>query len=274
MNGDRPSLRAVVFDWAGTIQDRGSTAPVRALVEVFATRNIVVTPAEARAGMGRHKRDHLLELIASPGVSAQWRQRHGHGPSEADVDDLYDAFLPLQADAIRECGALIDGTVEAVAAIRARGIAIGTTSGYPRSLLDVAIAAAREQGFEADVTVAADEVPAARPEPWMLLHALEELRVYPPAAVLKVGDALVDVDEGRNAGTWTVGVAATGAIAGLDDAEAPSDGPLAADTAKRVVAARQALRDRGADLVVDSVADVPGALDDLEARLTRGERPR
>jgi len=73
--------------------------------------------------------------------------------------------------------------------------------------------------------VCADEVPAGRPEPWMLLRAMEEMRVFPPSCVVKVGDTEADIAEGLNAGAWTVGVTRTGNYVGLDREQMASSPP-------------------------------------------------
>ena len=48
----RPEIRAVVFDWAGTVVDYGSRAPARAFVELFRRHGIALTMEQA-GGSGR-----------------------------------------------------------------------------------------------------------------------------------------------------------------------------------------------------------------------------
>jgi len=96
------------------------------------------------------------------------------------------------------------------------------------------------------------------------------LGVWPAWAVVKVDDTPPGIGEGRAAGTWTIGLALTGNICGLSAAE------LAAldEKAKAEIRARATkdMKDAGAHLVIDSIADLPGALDAIEARLATGER--
>jgi phosphonoacetaldehyde hydrolase len=89
--------------------------------------------------------------------------------------------------------------------------------------------------------------------------------------VVKVGDTVPDIEEGRNAGAWSVGVTHTGSEVGCTAEEfaALPD----AERRERVAAAGQKLRAAGAHAIIDSVADVPALLDELTARLARGERP-
>jgi len=265
-------LRAVIFDWAGTVIDHGSFAPVVALVEAFRSNGIEITVEQARRPMGLFKRDHIRTILAEPEVADQWRRGHGGAPStDHYVDLLYAAFAPIQDALIAKYAQLIDGVPELVTELRRRGYRIGSTTGYPRATAELAAAAARDQGYEPDAMVCADEVPAGRPEPWMLFRNLEALRVFPPAAAVKVGDTDVDIDEARNAGCWAIGVTRTGnALARTADEVREMD---AAERTRLIADSARRLRERGAHAVVESVADLLPRLDDIERRLARGERP-
>jgi len=119
--------------------------------------------------------------------------------------------------------------------------------------------------------VASDDVPAARPEPWMLFRALEAMRTYPVWKVVKVGDTPVDMAEGRNAGTWAVGVTETGNELGLTADEL--DALPAQERADRAAAAGERLVAAGAHMTTTSAARLVEMVDDIDARLAAGERP-
>ena len=264
-------LRAVILDWAGTTQDHGSLAPVGAFMAVFAQFGVPITIAQARAPMGIFKLDHIRAIAGDPAVAADWRRVHGSPPGEVDVLAMYEAIVPIQEAVLPSFCDLIPGTVQAVAEIRARGYSIGSTTGYPRSVGEIAARRAIEQGYEPDVMICADEVPAGRPEPWMLLRAMEALRAYPPHFVVKVGDTKADIDEGLNAGTWTVGVTRTGNYVGLTESELAA---LPADEkARRILDAAEILRRQGAHYLIGSIAELPPVLDEIEISLALGERP-
>jgi len=82
------TLKAVVFDWAGTMIDFGSRAPVVALVRLFEGEGVPIGEAEARADMGMAKRDHIRAILSMPHVAAAWHTQHGAPPTEADGDRL------------------------------------------------------------------------------------------------------------------------------------------------------------------------------------------
>ena len=264
-------LRAAVFDWAGTVQDHGSRAPVAALTALFRTAGIELTEAQARGPMGRFKLDHIRDILAEPQVAAAWLAASGSAAGEADALRLYDRLGPIQEAAIADHGELIDGVVEVMAACRERGLRIGSTTGYPRASAEIAAREARRQGYVPDAMVCSDDVPAGRPAPWMLFRNLELLGAYPPWRVVKVGDTAVDIAEGRNAGTWTVGVTRTGNLVGRTHAELAQ---LKTDERQAMVEqATAVLRQAGADAVVQTVADLIPVLDAVDGRIARGERP-
>jgi phosphonoacetaldehyde hydrolase len=138
-------------------------------------------------------------------------------------------------------------------------------------MMEILQAEAKRRGYEPDSTVCATDVPAGRPEPWMCLVNAMRLGIYPMEAFVKVGDTLPDIEEGLNAGMWTVGLAKTGNELGLNEAEVAALAPEVL-RAKLAVAYRR-MRQTGAHYVVDAIADVPAVLEDINARLARGERP-
>lgn len=261
----------VVFDWAGTTIDHGCFAPVVPFQKVFRTRGVEITSSEARAPMGLHKKDHIRAILQMPDVAARWRTVCGREAAEEDIEDLFQRFMPLQMEVLADCTRLVPGLLDCVAWLRSRGIRIATTTGYFREAADYVVEAARQQGYVPDRNYCVADVPEGRPAPYMIWRAMEALNVYPPAAVVKVGDTVPDVGEGRNAGVWTVGVIATGSEIGLSEEEWQE---LSAETQQqRAAPVRRMLLDAGAHDAIDSVAELPGLLPEIESRLARGQRP-
>jgi phosphonoacetaldehyde hydrolase len=255
-------VTAVIFDWAGTTVDHGSLAPVRTLQKLFAGRGMAVTEQEARRDMGIHKKDHIRALL---------RAKIGAPPAEGEVESLFAEFIPMQMDCLAAYSTVIPGVPATVAALRARGVKIGSTTGYTRPMLDLLLATASAQGYQPDCALCPDDTVAGRPWPWMCYLNAIRLRAYPMHTMIKVGDTISDIEEGRNAGVWTIGTARTGNMIGLtaEDFACLS----AAERAARLDAARRKLREAGADYVADAVADCIPLIDAIEERLARSERP-
>jgi phosphonoacetaldehyde hydrolase len=264
-------LAAVVFDWAGTIVDFGSCAPMGAFVQLFSRYGITLTVDEARGPMGMAKWDHIRALGQLDSVATQWQARHGRPFGDADVDALYAVFTPLNAAVVTDFADLVPGALEVVGALRARGLKIGSTTGYNRPIMERLVPVAAAAGYAPDNLVCAGDLAAGRPSPLMMYRSFADLGVWPPARVVKVDDTGVGIAEGVNAGCWTVGLAISGNAVGLTHAQWQA---LDADrqAALREKATQQ-LRAAGAHHVVDSVADLLPVIEAIEARLRAGERP-
>ncbi|OWK43723.1 Phosphonoacetaldehyde hydrolase [Fimbriiglobus ruber] len=261
----------VVFDWAGTTVDFGSVAPAGAFVEAFARKGVTVTSDEARAPMGVHKKAHIEAMLKSESVGAKWREAAGRDWTRDDIDALYQLVTPMQVEAARKHGRLVPGVRECVAALRARGIKVAATTGYFAAAAAAVYEVAAAQGYVPDFTICADEVPAGRPAPWMIFRAMERLCVYPPAAVVKVGDTIVDIEDGRNAGVWSVGVIDSSNEMGLSEEEFNALSAEERDSRRAAVHERyEAAR---ANDIINNLNELLPLIDDINERLRACSRP-
>jgi len=267
----RGALKMAILDWAGTTMDYGCYAPAVVFIEVFRRRGVEVSIEEAREPMGAHKLVHIRQISQIPTVAKRWQDVHGQACTEDDVQSMFEQFVPLQLDCLADYADLVPGCLEAVDGFRAQGLKIGSTTGYTGEMMKLLLDEARQRGYEPDATVCATDVPAGRPEPWMCLRNAEQLGIYPMEACVKIGDTLPDIAEGLNAGMWTVGLAKTGNELGWNAAEVEAADPT--ELGAKLERARRRMAQTGAHYVVDSVADCAPVIDDINARLARGERP-
>jgi len=258
-------LKALVLDWAGTTVDYGSLAPARTLQQLFAKMQITLTESETRRDMGLPKKDHIRGILSMPRVRDSWQELRGHTPSEADVEEMYNEFIPLQFSCLAEYSTVIPGVAEALQRFRQRGLKIGSTTGYTRAMLDLLVEQSAKNGYSPDCSLSPEEVGAGRPLPFMMYESAVKLQVYPMAALAKIGDTPIDIHEGLNAGAWSIGVAGTGNMIGLslEDFHSLSESEREA----RLAHARVELQKAGAHYVVDTLADVDAVLDDIDYRL-------
>lgn len=265
-------VKMVILDWAGTTLDYGCYAPAVVFIEVFKRRDVEITMEQARRPMGLKKLDHIRAISQQDEVAMLWQQVHNKKCTEADVQDMFEKdFVPLQVACIADYTELIPGTVEAVDGLKSRGIKIGSTSGYFTEAMEINLREAKKQGYSPDVNSCASDVPAGRPEPWMVISNMQQARIFPPEAVVKVDDTKPGIEEGLNAGTWTIGLAKTGNEVGLNLQELAA---LSAEEVKRKVdKAAEGLAKTGAHYVVESISDVPAVISEIEQRLKMGDRP-
>lgn len=263
-------LKAVILDWAGTAVDYGSFAPTAVFLRLFESRGVKISPEDARSGMGLMKKDHLRTILARPAVIEAWESAHGAAPKETDVDDLFEHFVPLQLNVLKDYAEPIPGLLGTLKDLRQRGLKIGSTTGYIRSMMDILAPEAARRGYQPDCIVCPDEVPAGRPYPWMCYQNAMQLGIFPMTAMVKVGDTITDIEEGLNAGMWSVGISMTGNLVGLSNAEVES---LTLEKQSEIRKRAEAqLYNAGAHYVVDGIWDLPAILDKIQARRVQGER--
>lgn len=261
-------LKAVVLDWAGTTVDFGSLAPARTLQKLFAQSGIALSDAEIRADMGLAKKDHIRAILGLARVREEWGKLHGRFPGDADVDEMYRQFLPMQVACLGEYSTLVPGILEAVREFRARGLKIGSTTGYTREMLDVLLEAGAVQGYAPDCSLAPEDVGAGRPHPFMLYEIAVRLRVYPMSAIVKIGDTSADISEALKAGAWAVGVAGTGNGIGLSLEEFQR--LPGSEREERLAQSRSELQNAGAHYVIDTLAEAPRLIEAIAAQLSSG----
>jgi len=264
-------VRAAVLDWAGTAVDFGCLGPTAVFIEVFKRHGVAVTLAEARQPMGLMKKDHVRAMCRMASVAARWAGVHGRNPDESDVDIMYQETERLLVQSLIHHARPVPGCVEAVAEFKRQGLKIGACTGYTRDMLNVLAPESARHGYAPDASVCSSDVPAGRPHPYMCYLNAIELQVYPMEAMVKIGDTVADIQEGLNAGMWTIGLTKSGNELGLSEGEAAA---LPADELRSRLAAIEArFREAGAHYVAEGIWNCPSIIADINEALTRGERP-
>jgi phosphonoacetaldehyde hydrolase len=131
--------------------------------------------------------------------------------------------------------------------------------------------AAQKQGYTPDAVVCASDVPAGRPYPWMCYLNAVKLQTYPLEAMVKIGDTINDIQEGLNAGMWTIGVTQSGNELGMTRQQVEQLEPP--DLRRRLADIEQRFKTAGAHYVADGIWQCVPIVDEINQRLARGERP-
>jgi len=256
-------FKAVVFDWAGTMIDFGSFAPMGVFVKAFEKFGITASIEQARAPMGAPKWNHIRAMMNDPDIAAKWQAKYGHAPTDADVDKVYEVFVPMNEEVVADYAEMVPGAIDVVKYLRGKGIRIGSTTGYTRSIMERVLPVAAKQGYEPDNLICADDLPEGRPGPLGMYQCFVDLIAYPPSAVIKVDDTEPGIAEGVAAGCVTVGLALSGNFAGRTPEELAALSAEEVDTLRTY--ATEKLKAAGADHVIDTVADLPALIEKLEA---------
>ncbi|MFV3306916.1 phosphonoacetaldehyde hydrolase [Pseudomonas sp. NY15181] len=273
MNYEQPKqLQAVILDWAGTVVDFGSFAPTQIFVEAFAEFGVQVSLEEARGPMGMGKWDHIRTLCDIPAIAERYKAKFGRAPTDDDVTAIYERFMPLQIEKIAEHSALIPGALDAIAAVRKQGLKVGSCSGYPAVVMEKVVALAKTNGYVADHVVATDEVPNGRPHPAQALANVIALGINDVAACVKVDDTWPGILEGRSAGMWTVALTCSGNALGLTYEQFKALPAQKLEQERRRIG--QIFEGSRPHYLIDTIAELPAVIVDINARLARGEMPQ
>jgi len=189
-------IRLAVFDMAGTtIQDTG-VVPL-AFDAALASQGLSATADELDAIRGAGKREAIRHLV---------RARRGDADLDRHAEAVYDAFRGELDRRFRAGGARpVEGALEVFAWLRERGVAIVLNTGFDRDTQALVLSAV---GWDAgagtagvaDALVCGDDVPLGRPAPFMIFRAMERTGVLSVAEVLNIGDTVLDIQSGVNAG--------------------------------------------------------------------------
>ena len=264
-------IQLVIFDWAGTTVDFGCQAPVDAFVKGFGNRGVEVSMEAARLPMGMEKRDHIAAVAAMEEVARCWADVHGRKITDGDIDSMFNDFSSLLLESIEAQSRLLPGVRETVDKLRAQGIKIGASTGYFTEAAEIVIKNGAAAGYCPDYTICASDVPSGRPHPWMIYRTMEALDVYPPEAVVNVGDTTVDIEFALNAGVWAVGIAETGNQMGLTEEELNRVAPDI--RREKLEKARQSLSRQGAHFVIDRMNELPNVIEEINRKMQQGIKP-
>ena len=213
-------IEAVIFDWAGTTVDYGCFAPVQAFTEVFKEFGVTPTMEEVRKPMGMLKIDHIRTMLSMERIQQCWQEKYGRPSSEEDVKKMYAVYETKLFSVLDQYADPKPYVLEAVKELRAKGIKIGSTTGYTDKMMNIVTKCAEQNGYKPDVWVSPDSVGLkGRPYPYMIFKNMQELEVLSVANVLKVGDTISDIREGKNAGVLSIGVIEGSSELGLAEEE-------------------------------------------------------
>ena len=266
-------VKGLILDWSGTTADAYVLAPAVVFVQVFQKHGVEVTMSEARGPMGLRKDLHIKAMTEISEIRERWHGIHGQYPNQEDVDRMFEDFVPMQLDCLRNYTTLLPLVAETTQSLQKQGIKIGSTTGFLRSMVDILEEDARKQGYTPDASVAGDEViNGARPKPFMVYRNLDLVDVHPIQSVIKVDDTVSGVGEALEAGCWGVGIARYSNYMEMDTLE-EADSLSEDEIKRRLVHTRTLLQKAGAHYVIDTWEQMLDVIEDVNIRLGRGEKP-
>ncbi len=255
-------LNTVIFDWAGTTVDYGCFAPVRAFVEAFKKFGIEPTVAEVREPMGMLKKDHIRCMMQMPRINNEWQRIYGRTWTEEDVGKVYELSESGIMEILHAYTEVKPYVPEVMEWLRSKDFRIGSTTGYTDGMMDIVASKAREGGYEPDCWFSPDSVKGmGRPFPYMIYQNMMKLQTGSVEEVIKVGDTVSDIREGKNAGVISVGVIEGSSIMALSEKEFGELSDEEKEAKRNEV--KKEFEKCGADYTICTMKELPGLLECL-----------
>ena len=90
---------------------------------------------------------------------------------------------------------------------------------------------------------------------------MKQLKVFPVKSVVKVGDTIADILEGKNAGAWSIGLLEGANLLGLREEEYKAMSESEIEALKRETKFKY--ENAGADMVIDNIKELPAAIEKI-----------
>ena len=180
-------IELVVCDMAGTtVRDAGQVP--QAFTSALAAHGIAVTPQAINSLRGASKRLAILNLVPEGTDRA------------ARAEQVYNTFCEHLAQVFNGTVEPVPGAREAIDTLRSRGVRVALNTGFDRDTTNLLLDALRWRQGVVDAVVCGDEVAQGRPAPYMIFHCMEATGVTDVRRVANVGDTVLDLQAGHNAG--------------------------------------------------------------------------
>ncbi|MCR6544268.1 phosphonoacetaldehyde hydrolase [Dehalobacterium formicoaceticum] len=256
-------IEAVIFDWAGTTVDFGSFAPVQAFIEAFKQFGVTPTVEEVREPMGMPKWNHIETMMKMTRISEEWEKIHGKASTKEDVDTVYAASETSIMGILKDFAEPKPFVLQAIKDLRGRNIKVGSTTGYTDEMMSIVVPKAEENGYKPDFWCTPNAVNnVGRPYPYMIFKNFEALGLTDVSSVIKVGDTVADIKEGRNAGLISVGVIEGSSIMALSEGEFNA---LSQEEKNREYERVESVyKSCGADYIIKNMSELLPLIDSLE----------
>lgn len=185
-------IKLVVFDMAGTTIDEDNVVYKTLRKAINKEGYDFSLEKVLEHGAGKEKLQAIKDIIALEKALVDILK---------EADKIYNVFSNLLKMNYEKLDVkTYEGTVNVFQELKNQNIRVILNTGYNRKTASSLLAKLYwEQGVHYDLLVTADDVIKSRPHPDMILKAMQHYYVDDPSEVVKVGDSIIDIEEGQNA---------------------------------------------------------------------------
>ncbi len=192
-------IELVVFDMAGTVVNENNVVYKTVQKAINNKGYLLTLDFVLEHGAGKEKSQAIKDILT--------KEEGSYVPETAN--EIFQDFKQLLE---KEYQALevttYPGVEELIDALRKSDIKVALNTGYDKNTAQLLLDKMKwKLGVHYDALVTADDVKCGRPNPDMIFEAMDILHVAEPHKVVKAGDSIIDIEEGKNAKCGiTVGV--------------------------------------------------------------------
>ena len=186
------TVKMVVFDMAGTTVNENNVV-YKTLHKAINEAGFSVSLQEVLTeGAGKEKLQAVKSIL----------REYAHTNDDEVANDIHEKFLVLLEEAYENLDISPQpGAEELFKALKERKIINVLNTGYNRkTALSITNKLGWKEGTDFDCLVTATDVGQNRPSPDMIFFAMKQFHITDASTVVKVGDSIIDIEEGKNAG--------------------------------------------------------------------------
>eukprot|EP00658_Telonema_sp_P-2_P069538 TRINITY_DN5884_c0_g1_i4.p1 TRINITY_DN5884_c0_g1~~TRINITY_DN5884_c0_g1_i4.p1 ORF type:complete len:268 (+),score=76.36 TRINITY_DN5884_c0_g1_i4:128-931(+) len=250
---------ALLTDIEGVFMDIERRVTVSAIVEVYKRREVEITfedaamapPVEELSEVSQTQLRNVLRNVVRH-TADKWAAVKGAPPTEWDLEAMFKEMPQAVAD-LMKIAHPHPAAAEILSTLAGQGMKIGVTVEFDEEKTPAWAKHAEASGLQVDGSGSAAEAgiggsTGAPPLPWRAITLASSLGVYPFDRCIRVANSIWGVQEGLNAGMWTVGVAPNAEASAL-------------------------MSCNGVHYQVSDVSELPGVVDEIALRMRMGDKP-
>ncbi len=184
------NIELAVFDMAGTVVNENNVVYKTVQKAINKKGYDFTLEFVLEHGAGKEKHQAIKDILKADNNSIS-------EPSEPIFED----FKQLLDEAYHDLQVIsFDGVEKVLTKLKSQHIKIALNTGYNRAIAELLLQKMNwTKGNQYDTLVTADDVLEGRPHPAMIIKAMQVLEVSDANKVLKAGDSIIDIEEGKNA---------------------------------------------------------------------------
>lgn len=250
------TIRLCVFNLGGTIVDKFSLSPFYSLKRAFKNEGILVPNALIFKDMGKHKKDHIKEILDDKYIGRCWMNKYGSYPKENDVNDVFTKFCNIQNNEGINKITILPETKSAIHTLQQNHILTGVTTGFNRETMNKIKQKLNKDSIHINHYVSSTCLnKPSRPYPHMINHIMNNLNIKDPQNVIKLDDTVIGIEEGLNAGCISIGVTRWSSVMKMTSYD-EINSLTVEEISQRIYEAENILKSAGAHFVITSLDDL------------------